>query len=97
MLRKIRLGSWIALGVFILYAAVVGGGLCLDRVHCPYGPSRMLLETFGYVLSFPIVLLDLAIDPEGTIGLVMFILAAVANCYLWGYCIEWIIGRRRRS
>ena len=67
MLRKIRLGSWIALGVFIFMPQWWGRAV-VDRIHCPTIRAECSWETFGYVLSSRSCYWDLAIDPEGTIG-----------------------------
>jgi hypothetical protein len=91
-----RPGSWIAFGLLAFYATIVASGLWLEQTDWPYGPLHAILEIVGGVLSFPLVLLVLLLDPQYEAGLVMFIVAAVANCYLWGYCIEWIIRRTRR-
>ena len=93
---KLRLGSRIALGLLAFYAAIVASGLWLERAHWPYGFLHSTLEILGGVLSFPLVLLVLLLDPQYEAGVVMFTVAAVANCYLWGYCVEWIIRRTRR-
>ncbi len=90
-----RLGSRIALGLLAIYAAIVASGLWLERAHWSYGPLHAILEILGSVLSSPLVLLTLSLDPQGEAGLVAFLVAAVANCYLWGYCIEWITKRLR--
>ena len=49
------------------------------------------------VLSFPLVLLVLALDPQYEAAVVMFVLAAVVNCYLWGYGTEWVVRHCRWS
>lgn len=86
----------VALGLLAFYAILVASGLWLERAHWPYGHLHVILEILGGVLSFPLVHLVLLLDPQYEAGAVMFIVATVANCYLWGYCIEWIIKRLRR-
>jgi hypothetical protein len=97
-MRKIRLGSLIALGLLFLYAALAAGGLSLERVNAISSHRHLFLflEICAGVLSFPLVMLVILLDPQYEVGLVMFILAAVANCYLWGYCIARLIRQVRR-
>jgi hypothetical protein len=92
------LGSWIALGLFLLYIALVAGGLSLEKTHEISNRQYLMffMEIGAGVLSFPLVMLVMLLDPQYEVGLAMFILAAVANCYLQGYCIAWIIQRKRR-
>jgi hypothetical protein len=96
-MRKIPLGSLIALGLFVLFGALTAGGLWLERAHeiSNHWYIFLCLEICAGVLSFPLVLLVILVDPQYEVGVVIFILAAVANCYMWGYCIAWIIRRRR--
>ena len=97
-MRKIRLGSLIALGLLLLYGALVAGCLWLENANEISNQRHifLFLEICAGVLSFPLVLLVILLDPQYGAAVVMFILAAVANCYLWGYCIAWIIKRVRR-
>ncbi len=98
-MSKIRLGSRIALGLLLLFGALIASGLWLERAgEIPnHRHAFLFLEICAGVLSFPLVMLVMLLDPQYEAGLVMFILAVVANCYLWGYGIEWIIRRVQRS
>jgi hypothetical protein len=79
------------LGLLIFWAAMVAGRLWLDQAPWPHGPWHTLVEICSGVLSFPFVALVMLLDPQYEAGLMMFIVAVVGNCYLWGYCIEWSI------
>jgi hypothetical protein len=96
-MRKISLGSLIALGHLLLFGVLVACGLWLERAHeiSNHWHVFLFLETCAGVFSFPLVMLVMLLDPQYEVGLAMFILAAVANSYLWGYCIAWVIRRLR--
>lgn len=86
-----RLRSLIALGLLVVFVSVFAS------LGTAASPLLSLLHICFLVLAFPLVLLVLLLVPQVGPGIVMFIVAAVANCYLWGYCIERIVKRLRRS
>ena len=89
-----RLESLIALGLLLLFTILIAITVWFDA---SLGPWEGLIQLCLTLLSFPLGMMMMLAEPQYEPGLVFVILAMVANCYLWGYCIAWIVRRIRRS
>jgi hypothetical protein len=93
-MRRPQLGSVIALGMLVTYIGLTALGLWLETDQTNVRQWLPMVNCLAYVLAFPLVQLVMSWGPlyeAYEAGAVLFVIAVVANSYLWGYSIAWAV------